>query len=52
MNKPASKSLRTDVARNPVELDEGCQSSVLDRFDAAVVSVRAAREVRDRKSVV
>jgi putative DNA methylase len=49
MNKATSKSLRADVARNSGEPEVGYQSSVLERFDAAVVSLRAAREVRNRE---
>src|ERR1035437_5610482 len=49
MNKLASKSSRAEVARKREEPEAECQSSVLERFDAAAVSVRAAREVRNRK---
>ncbi len=49
MNKLASKSPRTEIARNSEEPEVGRPTSVLERFDAGAISLRAAREVRNRE---
>jgi SAM-dependent methyltransferase len=49
MNKLASKSPRTEIARKSEEPEVGRPTSVLERFDAGAISLRAAREVRNRE---
>ena len=49
MNKLASKSRPAKVARQIDEPEVGDHTGVLERFDSVAVSLRAAREVRNRE---
>src|ERR1039458_2846352 len=49
MNKSASKSRPAKVARQIDEPEVGDHTGVLERFDSVAVSLRAAREVRNRE---
>ncbi len=49
MNELASKSQRATGTRQTQEIEASDRTSVLERFDPAAVSVRAAKEVRNRE---